>query len=181
MRTSRRRRLIFILMTVAVLFVASSTMVMAKTAVRKTVYQGGGKVAVYFEDSVKYDGLEVIAKDGDDKVYKTEVLDKTSYKVQFDIEKYKTDRTYKITIKGLDSGNATTTFKILPKADAIKIAKEESNASGFKKVDCESGTYHYYGIWRVTFKGESSGKEWNYTYLIRQQDGRVMASSKKQD
>ena len=177
---SRRRSILLILATVAVLFVASSTIAMAKTNVYKTIYQGNGKVAVYFQEAVKFDNPSVIVKDSDKKTYKDEILATTTRKIQFQIKDYKTDETYKITIKGADSGNEEISLKILSKDSAKKIAKDESNAKSIHDVECESGTHHYYAIWRVTFKGISSDKEWEYTYLIRQQDGRVLASSKKQ-
>lgn len=175
MRTRKRHSIIVIIMTVAVLFVASITFVMASTGVKKLVYQGNGKATVYFKTSVKYDdSVKVTVKDNSNKTYKTVIKSKSSSKLQFQIKSYKTGKTYKVTVKGLGSGDAVTSFKIYSKTNAIKTAKSKSKAKSIKNVKTKSTVYRDYAVWKITFTGKVSGVNRSFTYLIKQQTGQVM-------
>ena len=180
MITRRKYSLIIILLVTAVFIAASSTLAMAKTDVKKIVYQGSGKATVYFKSSVSYGDAKVITKDSSNKTYSTTIKSKSSTKLQFKIAGYKTGKTYKITVKGLNSGDAVGSFKIYSKSKAAKTAKEKSKASGIKQVKTKSDTYNGYAVWRITFNGRISGITYKFTYLIKQQTGQVMYSKREQ-
>lgn len=181
MRTRKKHSLIVILLTAAVLFVASTTISLAKNEVKKVVYQGGGKATIYFENNVKYsDDVKVIATDNADNTYSTKINSKGETKLQFQIKNYKTGKTYKITVKGLNSGNAVCSFKIYSKSKAVKLAKDKSKATSIKNVESKSDKYNGYAVWRVTYEGKVSGTNFKFTYLIKQQTGKVVASKREQ-
>lgn len=176
----RRCSLIVILMAVAVLFVASTTLVMAKTAVKNVVYLGSGKATVYFKSSVTYDDVKITVKDNSNKTYKTTIKSKSAGKIYFQIKSYKSGKTYKVTIKGLNSGDAVTSFKIYSSSKAVQTAKTKSKAKSIRSVKSKSDKYNGYAVWRVTFNGKVSGVEYKFTYLIKQQTGKVMYSNREQ-
>lgn len=181
MKTRRRHSLIVILMAVAVLFVASTTLASAKTDVKKVVYQGSGKVTVYFQEDVKYDDeVEVAVKDNSNTTYTATVKSKSAAKLQFKIKSFKAGKTYKATIKGMKSGSAVCSFKIYAKSKAVAIAKEKSKATATSNVKSSSDTYNGYAVWRITFNGSISGTDFKFTYLIKQQTGKVMYTKREQ-
>lgn len=181
----RRHSLIVMLLTVAVLFVASTTMAMAKTGVKNVVYQGSGKVTVTFTDSVKYNDVNVIVKDDSSNSYTATVKSKNASKITFKIAGCKAGKTYKISIKGLNSGDAVCSFKIYAKSKAVKVAKSKSGATGITGVKTKADKYNGYAVWRVTYTGKVESKngtktEFNFTYLVKQQTGKVMSSKREQ-
>ena len=181
MLTRKRHSWIVVLLTVAVLFVASTTLAMAKTSVKKVVYQGSGKVEVYYKSSVTYeDSVKVTAKDNSNKTYKTVIKSKEGSKIVFQIKSYKSGKTYKVTVNGISSsGDAVTSFKIYSKSSAVKTAKSKSKATSIKNVQSKDDKYNGYGIWRITFTGKYDGETYKYTYLIKQQTGKVMNYSRE--
>ncbi len=171
-------------MAVAVLFVASTTLASAKTDVKKVVYQGSGKVTVYFQEDVKYDdSVEVAVKDNSNTTYTATIKSKSAGKLQFKIKSFKAGKTYKATVKGLKNGDAVCSFKIYAKSKAVAIAKDSaknSKATAITDVKSKGDTYNGYAVWRITFTGTISGNDFKFTYLIKQQTGKIMYNKREQ-
>ena len=179
MKKSVKFRLSLILIVIATVFICASSISFAATSVKKVNYKGGGKVEISFASKVSYSSPKVAITDNNGTPYGASITKKTSSTLYFKISKYKTGKTYKVTISGIKSGGVVTSFKIVSKKAAIATAKKKAKstwgAKGYANVEAESTTYKSTGVWKVSF---ASGG-FNYTYWISQQTGNLLRSERK--
>ena len=179
MKKSGIFRLSLILVVIATLFICASSISFAATSVKRVNYKGGGKVEITFASKVTYSSPKVAVKDNNGTSYSASITKKGSTSLSLKISKYKTGKTYKVSISGIKSGGVVTSFKIVSKKTAIATAKRRAKSSwgakGFSNVEGESTTYKSTAVWKITF---ASGG-FNYTYWISQQTGSILRSDRK--
>lgn len=178
---SRQFRAIRILGCALVLIMAFSVFALAADASIKTInYKGAGKVQVVFADKVSYDDVKIKVKDSNGDSYSTTINSKKATTMQFQIKNCAVGKTYKFTINGVNKGKVSGSFKIISKKAATTTAKNTAKkkwkAEKFSNVTTKSSSYKGTAVWKVAFK---SGN-FNYTYMVTQQKGKVIYYERKQ-
>lgn len=162
------------------LVMAFSVSSFADASITKVNYKGSGKVQVTFENKVSYGDIKVSVTDNNGDKYTATVKSKNETSLVFVIKSYKAGKTYKFTISGVDKGKVSSSFKIIAKKTATNTAKNTAKkkwkAESFSDVTTKGSTYKGTSVWKVTFK---SGN-FNYTYMISQQKGKVLYYERKQ-
>lgn len=149
----------------------SAFTVSAAPAVKKTEYEGKGRVEVNFRGRVQYKGLKITVKDSSGKSYDVKIIDKDRDDIEFKIRNYKLGRTYQIKISGVrsvgESSYATVSSKVkIPKAaGGIPVEKVSYDARD-REVSIEFDTFVQWKNPKVTI---SDGKK-NYVVRIDEYD-----------
>ncbi len=110
-------------------FIWCAASVYASPSVRKTEYEGAGKIEVTFKSAVRYGSVAVKVKDHTGKNYRTKVIDKDRNDLEFLILNYKSGRNYSFRISGIRKpsekswGNVTGTVRIPSPYELPKIKK----------------------------------------------------------
>ena len=169
------RKLIALALVVLCMISAAIPAMAASASIRKTEYEGSGKVEVDFKKDVQYKNAKVTVKDSSGKSYTAKITEKDEDDLTFKVTSIKTGKTYSYTISGVRSGGSgsygkvTGSFKV-PAAKKLSI-KELEYDRGDKELGIEfSGTVQYSNA-KVTVK-DSAGK--SYTAKILEKDSDEM-------
>ena len=176
---------LFAMVFVLVSLVSASIPAMAASAaIKKTEYEGSGRVEVEFKRDVQYKGAKVSVKDSDGKAYTVKITEKDEDDLSFKVSGIVAGKTYKYTISGVRSGGSGSytsvsgSFKV-PAANKLAI-KSLQYDRGDKELEIEfSGRVEYKNV-KVTVK-DSSGTSYTAKIIERENDGiEVRVSGLKQ-
>lgn len=180
MRRKQFRTLRVLGFAIALVMVFSVFAFAADASIKKINYKGAGKVQVVFSDTVSYGDVKVSVKDNSGDTYTATVKSKNSTSMQFIIKNCAVGKTYKFTISGVNKGKVSGNFSIITKKKATTTAKNTAKkkwkAESFTNVTTKSSSYKDTAVWKVSFK---SGN-FNYTYMVTQQKGKVIYYERKQ-
>ncbi len=183
------------MLMLTMLITSAASTFAASSAIRKTEYEGKGKVEVDFAKNVKYKNAKVTVKDTSGKTYTATIISKDKDDLEFRIKNYKAGKTYNYTIKGVKVKgsskykNLSGTVKIpsakksssISRDKAIALAanhaKNKLNASDFRDKDAEKDTYKGTASWEVDFEAKINGKWYEFEYDINRSTGSVMRYS----
>jgi len=182
------------------MFITSGVSTFAASPVIEEIeHKGKGRVEVDFYGNVSYKKMKITVKDNKGKSYKVSKVRRDSDEVKFTIKKYKTGRTYRVTVKGVkirgtkSYGKATAKLKI-PKsakgkaisaskaiAKAKKDAKAKYGAAGIWDVDVDKDRYRGTPVWEVSFSGTINGAPYEFEYEIARKGGKILRRYKEYD
>ena len=182
------------------MFITSGVSTFAASPVIEEIeHKGKGRVEVDFYGNVSYKKMKITVKDNKGKSYKVSKVRRDSDEVKFTIKKYKTGRTYRVTVKGVkirgtkSYGKATAKLKI-PKsakgkaisaskaiAKAKKDAKAKYGAAGIWDVDVDKDRYRGTPVWEVSFSGTIKGVPYEFEYEIARKGGKILRRYKEYD
>ena len=151
-------------------FVLSVT-AMAAPTIRKTEYEGKGKVDVSFGSKVSYNDVKVTVKNADGKSETCTIVNKDADDLEFRIKNYKAGSTYRYTISGVavkgekDYGSVSGKVSI-PKAKGGIPLKEIEYDAKDKEVTFDFDTRVEWKSPKVKIR--KNGK--NYVKKIRAKD-----------
>ena len=179
------------ILAAALLITTAASAFAAAPAIRKTEYEGKGRVDVDFTKKVAYKNAKVTVKDSDGTAYTATIIDKDNDDLDFKIKNYKEGKTYTFTISGVRVKGTKKYGKVsgqveipapapakVAKADAIKKAvshaKKKLNASNIRDKEAQKDTYKGTPVWEVEFEGKIDGKWYDFEYDIRRSDGKIL-------
>lgn len=119
-----------LLLTIAALWImtlCTAMTAMAAAKIRRTEYEGKGKVEVHFRSKVQYKKVKVTVEDTEGNTYKTKVVDQDADELELRVTGLKRDRQYKYTITGVRKkgeskyGSVKGTFYIPKKQHGISL------------------------------------------------------------
>ena len=188
------------MMITAVMFLATQLSAFAAApAVEEVEYKGKGRVEVEFHGKVQYKNVKVTVKDTAGKTYNVSAIRKDSDDISFNINKFQTGKTYKISVKGVKvrgsksfgtvSGKVTIPKAVTGKAITAKKAIEIAKADAAKKwnvkktwdVDVEKDKFKGQQVWEVSFNGTINGRVYEFEYEITRNGGKVLRGVRELD
>ena len=176
MKRGRCVRISIILSVVVVFLFAAQMKVLAATPKIDNVKNlGNGRIKVEFLGKVNYKNVKVTVKDTAGKKYKERNIKKDSKGIRFNIRKYKTGKTYKITISGVKKKGSRKYGKVtgrccIPAADSPGISQSQAReiAQGFVSIEGVYVDDNYYsaggGYYEATLLNANKKKE---LFIIR--------------
>ena len=123
-------------------FIWCAASVYASPSVRKTEYEGAGKIEVTFKSAVRYGSVAVKVEDQTGKNYRTKIIDKDRHDLEFLILNYKAGRNYSFRISGIRKtsektwGSVSGTVRIPSPFEKPKIKKVSGDIRD-RKVEFE--------------------------------------------
>lgn len=188
-KTMRRAIMLAAALTMMIGILAVPSNAAAKKAAIKDVdYSGKGVVDVEFQNDVKYKKAKVAVKDTKGKKYKAKVVRKDSDDIEFKIKKFKKNRTYKFTVKGVKENGTSSygkaTGKVVVPKTTLKASKRVGKAeaknvaladAGFKASEVEfiKAEFDYddgFAVYEIDFvKGNKE-----YEYEIAAKTGKIL-------
>jgi hypothetical protein len=179
------------ILAAALLITTAASAFAAAPAIRKTEYEGKGRVDVDFTKKVAYKNAKVTVKDSEGTSYTATIIDKDNDDLDFKIKNYKEGKTYTFTISGVKVRGTKKYGKVsgqveipapapakVAKADAIKKAvshaKKKLNAANIRDKEAKKDTYKGTPVWEVEFEGKIDGKWYDFEYDIRRSDGKIL-------
>ena len=134
-------------------------------------YDGKGKVEVDFVGHVEYKNCKVTVKDTKGKSYKATIIEKDNDDLDFKIKKYKTNRTYKFTIKKIRKAGSSSWTSVkgkvkIPKSSKVVVEDVEYDRSDREVSFDFKGRVEWKSA-KVTIK-DGNGK--NYVKYIKEKE-----------
>lgn len=196
------KRLISIAVTAAMMLTmlisAQVTVMAAAPSIEDIEYKGKGRVEVDFRGKVKYKNSKVTVRDTKGNKYKVKKVKRDDDDIKFTIKNYKSDRTYKITVKGVKEKGTKKYGKVrctlsgtgasgtaVDESKALQTAKDHAasvwGASDFFNIKAEKDYEGGKAVWEVEFKAKEGSAVYEYDYVIDASGGGIIRSDRELD
>ncbi len=180
------------ILTFALLITTAASAFAAAPSIRKTDYEGRGRVDVDFNKDVKYNkSTKVTVKDSTGKAYTATIIDKDEDDLEFKIKNYKEGENYSFTISGvkikgtskygkvsgtvaIPAAKKTTVSKSKAIAAAVAHAQNTLKVTNIRDKDAEKETYRGTASWEVEFEGKMNGKWYDFEYNVDRANGSIL-------
>ena len=103
---NKKKKLIALVLVVLCMICATIPALAASASIKKTEYEGSGKVEVDFKKDVQYKSAKVTVKDSSGKSYTAKITEKDEDDLTFKVSSIKEGKTYTYTISGVRAGSS---------------------------------------------------------------------------
>lgn len=169
-----------VVLALVVLLAVCTAAFAAAPTIKKTKYDGNGKVEIDFRTKVRYDQLSIEVRDLQGNLYSARVRDRDNDELEFVVAGYKAGETYTYTLSGVyrrgtqNTGETVSGSFTIPLPNTVSIESVEYDREDREvSVDIETGNGR--GLrWKrgATVKiTDSNGKRVSTRLIEREDDG----------
>lgn len=172
-----KRRIIAALIALSAILPAAQPALAASASIKKTEYEGAGRVEIDFRKDVQYKNLKLTVKDSSGKTYAAKVLEKDEDDLTFQVQNVQPGKKYSYTLSGVRAGRSGKYGKVSGKfsvpaakpALALKVKKAAYDA-GDRELELDFNQKVSYKNLKVKVI-DASGKACAVRAIDRDDDG----------